>query len=210
MSTLLMKMFWSFVRISPMSFGGGYAMIPLLEREFIDKRQWISREEMSSGLSVAGSAPGGIGVNAAAFIGYRMKGVPGAVAAVLGITLPTFLIVLVLGLAFAQVQHYPKAAAALAGIQAGVAALILVSAYNMGKSSLVDRGTQITAAAALVLLLVFGVHPMLLIAGGLLLGHGLVLLRTRRDAGHMTRPEPAAAAAVPSYKYADYFIADGI
>ncbi|AFC31787.1 Chromate transporter [Paenibacillus mucilaginosus 3016] len=209
MGTLLVKMFWSFVRISPMTFGGGYAMIPLLEREFVEKRQWITREEMSSGLAVAGSAPGGIGVNAAAFIGYRMKGVPGAAAAILGITLPTFLIVLVLGLAFAQVQHHPKAAAALAGIQAGVAALILVSAYNMGRSSLVDRGTMITAAAALVLLLL-GVHPIGLIAAGLLLGHAAVLFRVKREGGRLLRQEPAAAAAAPSYKYADYYIADGI
>ncbi|AFH64141.1 chromate transporter [Paenibacillus caseinilyticus] len=209
MGTLLVKMFWSFVRISPMTFGGGYAMIPLLEREFVEKRQWITREEMSSGLAVAGSAPGGIGVNAAAFIGYRMKGVPGAAAAILGITLPTFFIVLVLGLAFAQVQHHPKAAAALAGIQAGVAALILVSAYNMGRSSLVDRGTMITAAAALVLLLL-GVHPIGLIAAGLLLGHAAVLFRVKREGGRLLRQEASAAAAAPSYKYADYYIADGI
>ncbi|WP_426446940.1 chromate transporter [Paenibacillus sp. S-38] len=209
MGILLVKLFWSFVRISPMSFGGGYAMIPLIEREIVEKRQWITPEEMSSGLAVAGSAPGGIGVNTAAFIGYRMKGIPGAVAAILGITLPTFLIVLVLALAFAQVQHHPKAAAALAGIQAGVAALILVSAYNMGRSSLVDRGTMIMAAAALVLLM-FGVHPIGLITTGLLAGHVPALFRVKRESGRLQRQEPAGAAAAPSYKYSDYYIADGI
>ncbi len=74
----LWNIFWAFFKIGPTTFGGGYAMIPVLEREVVQKRQWVNGNEMSDVLSIAGSAPGGIGVNASAFIGYRLAGVPGA------------------------------------------------------------------------------------------------------------------------------------
>ncbi|MGF9912869.1 chromate transporter [Paenibacillus ehimensis] len=202
--------FWTFCKISPVTFGGGYAMIPVMEREVIGKRRWIEPGEMSGVLSIAGSAPGGVGVNAAAFIGYRLAGVPGAAVAVGGMTLPAFLIVFLLSLVFREIYDLPKVAAAFQGIQAAIAALIIISAYNMGKSSIVDRTTLATAAFTVVLLLVFHVHPMLVILIGLVIGH--LLVRMKRKLGYRAfepkDEEPPAAGN--GYKYADYFIADGI
>lgn len=204
------SIFWTFFKIGPVTFGGGYAMIPVIEREVVDKRQWITPAEMSGVLSVAGAAPGGIGVNAASFIGYRLAGIPGAAAAVAGITLPTFIIIFLLSIGFTQVYDYPKVTAALQGIQAAIAALIILSAYNMGKSSVVDRTTMATAAGTVVLLLVFQMSPIALIAAGLVIGHVIVLIKSKL--GVVVRYPKEVSTTTPStgYKYADYYIADGI
>lgn len=204
------SIFWTFFKIGPVTFGGGYAMIPAIEREVVDKRHWITQDEMSGVLSVAGSAPGGIGVNAASFIGYRLAGIPGAAAAVVGITLPTFVIVFLLSLGFSQVDDYPKVTAAFQGIQGAIVALIILSAYNMGKSSVVDRTTLATAVCTVVLLLVFHLSPFALIVIGLVIGHLLILIKNKLGVVVRFNHEAAAAAKSKGYKYADYYIADGI
>ncbi|MBP1155914.1 chromate transporter [Paenibacillus sp. PvR098] len=204
------SIFWTFFKIGPVTFGGGYAMIPAIEREVVDKQQWITHDEMSGVLSVAGSAPGGIGVNAASFIGYRLAGIPGAAAAVAGITLPTFVIVFLLSLGFSQVVGHPKVTAAFQGIQGAIAALILISAYNMGKTSVVDRTTLATAASTVVLLLVFHFSPIALIVVGLVIGHLLILIKNKLGVVVSFNNELAAATTSTSYKYSDYYIADGI
>lgn len=204
------SIFWTFFKIGPVTFGGGYAMIPAIEREVVDKRHWITQDEMSGVLSVAGSAPGGIGVNAASFIGYRVAGIPGAAAAVAGITLPTFIIVFLLSIGFSQVVDYPKVTAAFQGIQGAIAALIIISAYNMGKSSVVDRTTLITAACTVVLLQVFHWSPIVVIVVGLVIGHLLVLIKNKLGLAVRYNKEAAPTMTSTGYKYADYYIADGI
>lgn len=129
--SLLFQLFWVFVRIGPVTFGGGYAMIPMIEREISAKRKWLGEEEMDEILSLAGAAPGGVGVNAAAFIGYRLAGVTGAIAAIAGITIPTFIIVCLLSAVYSQLTDQPKVIAAMKGINGAVIALILVAAYRM-------------------------------------------------------------------------------
>src|SRR5690606_3195030 len=109
---MLLPLFWTFFRIGPATFGGGYAMISLIEHETVTKRNWIDEQEFSNLISIAGSAPGGVGVNAAAFIGYRLAGIGGAVVSIIGITLPTFLIVLGLSFLYISMDGNPKVAAA--------------------------------------------------------------------------------------------------
>lgn len=133
----LWDIFWTFFKIGPATFGGGYAMIPVIEREVVGKKQWISENELSEVLSIAGSAPGGIGVNASAFIGYRRAGIRGASAAVIGITFPTFFILSL----FMQIELNTKIAAALQGIHYAIVGLIVIAAIKMGKSALFDKTT---------------------------------------------------------------------
>lgn len=168
--TMLGQIFWVFCRIGPASFGGGYAMIPVIEREVVDRRQWMKREEMNELVSVAGSAPGGVGVNAAAFIGYRMGGVMGACMAVLGITMPTFSIVILLSWLYQYLDGNVKWAAALKGIHASIIALILLAAYRMAKASLFDKSTKVISLVAVALLIFTPVPPLYLIIGGILAG----------------------------------------
>src|SRR5262249_55661867 len=155
---LLPQLFWAFFRIGPSTFGGGYAMVPAIQREIVEKRQWIDVGELANMVSLSGSAPGGVGVNSAAYIGYRKAGLAGAVAAVVGMVMPTFLIVLGLSLFYLFFQDNPKVEAALKGIRGAVVALILLAAYRMTKASIFDASTASVAIGALLLLLLTGLN----------------------------------------------------
>ncbi len=197
-------LFWVFFKIGPATFGGGYAMIPMIEREVVQRRGWIEQDEMNDLLSVAGSAPGGVGVNASAFVGYRMGGVAGAIAATLGITLPTFLIVFALSLFYSLFHDQPKVQSAFQGIKGAVIGLIAVAAYRMGKSSLFDRTTILVAAAALTILLLTGLNPIFLILSGLVIG--LVIVRVKKALGLRIRTEKERGSGNNSTPYIEYYI----
>lgn len=174
---MLPQIFVAFLKIGPSTFGGGYAMIATIEREIVEQRKWMDREEMDDMVSVAGSAPGGVAVNSAAFVGYRLGGLAGAAVAVLGITLPTLAIVLALSLVYAFFRDNPKVEAALKGVHAAVTALILLAAWKMAKTSLFDAVTFGIAAAALSILLLTDIHSLWLIAGGPAVGLAATLIR---------------------------------
>lgn len=203
----LAALFWSFFRISPVTFGGGYAMIPLIEREVVERRKWMTEDEICDVLSVAGTAPGGIGVNAAAFIGYRLAGVAGATAAVTGIGLPTFIIVFALSLLFGFFSHLPMVEAAFKGIHAAVIGLIIVAAYRMAKTAIMDKTTLILTLLSTLFLLDFHIHPILLILFGLVAG--IVLAKFKEKIG-LNGTEETDSPPQTKYSYADYYIGDGI
>ncbi|WP_310735487.1 chromate transporter [Cohnella herbarum] len=171
---LLLQLFWTFFRIGPSTFGGGYAMMPAIEREVIEKKQWIDDKELADMVSLSGSAPGGVGVNAAAFVGYRKAGIAGAVAAVAGVTLPTFLIVIALSLFYLYFQDNSKVEAALKGVHGAVVALILMAAFRMAKSSVFDVATTCVAIGAFLALFLLDINPLYIILSGLLAGTALV------------------------------------
>lgn len=177
---LLFRMFLVFLRIGPSTFGGGYAMIPVIEKEVVTKRGWLPQSEMGNLITIAGSAPGGVGINAAAFIGYRLGGIPGAVVAVMGITMPTFVIVCVLSLFYSLFEHQVKVAAALKGIHGAVIALIILAAYKMAKTALFDWTTKAVFAAALLLLLFTSVDQLIVMLGGIGIGIIAVVAKERR------------------------------
>ncbi|OWA36617.1 chromate transporter [Saccharibacillus sp. O16] len=189
---LLPHIFMTFLKIGPSTFGGGYAMIAIIEREIVEHRGWMQPEEMGDMVSIAGSAPGGVAVNSAAYIGYRLGGVPGALAAVIGITLPTTAIVLLLSLAYSLFQGNPKVEAALKGIHAGVVALILLAGWKMVRSSLFDGLTYALCALALGLLLFTPLHSIWLILGGPLVGAVVVGVRRMKQLDIHTEPEKQA------------------
>lgn len=198
------ELFWVFCKIGPATFGGGYAMIPMIEREVVQHRGWIKQQEMNDLLSISGSAPGGVGVNASAFVGYRMAGVTGAIAAMIGITLPTFLIVFILGLFYSMFEDQPKVQAAFQGIKGAVIGLIAVAAYRMGKNSLFDWTTSLLGAAALIILLLTGLNPIFLILAGLLIG--LIIIRIKKILGLQIRTEKKRKDTQKSQAYIEYYI----
>lgn len=161
---------WVFLKISPVTFGGGYSMIPLIGKEIVGKHHWLTEREMEEAVMIGGTAPGGIGVNTAVFIGYKLQGWRGLLAALLGIVSPTFLIVIGLFLFFSQIYEHPAAAAAIQGIQAGVVALIAHIGYKLFRSSIRDNLTLLLFIVGLGLLLFFPVPPLLLLISGILLG----------------------------------------
>lgn len=204
-SFLILELFTAFFQIGPSTFGGGYAMIPVIEREIMEKRGWVSEEEMADMISLSGSAPGGVGVNAAAFIGYRKAGVVGSVAAVLGITLPTFLIVIVLSLFYLMFQNHEKTQAALQGIQGAVIALILLAAYRMAKQSVFDISTTLMMFTAVITLVMFPVSPIYLIVMGI--ASGIIFIQFKRWIGLSIETEKKASAKSSPESYSpEYYI----
>jgi len=186
---LIWQIFFVFFKIGPSTFGGGYAMIATIEKEIVHKKGWMDQKEMGDMVSISGSAPGGVAVNSAAFIGYRLGGIPGAVTAVTAITLPTFIIVILLSLLSAVFKDNAKVEAALKGIHAAVVSLIITAAFKMWKSSILDAATLVIVAIAVALLLFTGIHSFYLILGGPVAG--IAVVRCKRKYGMTVRTEKA-------------------
>ena len=180
-------------------------MIPMVEREIVFKRKWLKEDEMNDLLSLASSAPGGVGVNASAFIGYRLWGVAGALAAVVGITLPTFILVCLLSAVYAELAGQPKAEAAMKGIHGAVIALILMAAYRMAKSSIFDKTTAATTVIVLVVLLSTGINPIYMIVIGLFVGILVVQVKQRLGLKVRTEKESEVYSGLESV-YPEYYI----
>ncbi|MCP8970381.1 chromate transporter [Ectobacillus ponti] len=204
----LLELFWSFCKIGPVTFGGGYAMLPAIEREIVEKKGWLTEEEMAEVISISGAAPGGIGVNAAACIGHKLLGWKGIAAAVTGIMLPTFLFVLLLAVGFSHFQHHPKVMAALKGIQVGVIALIAYAGIRMIRTTILDKTTVTTFFVTLGLLLFLGMPPLLVIVlGGCA---GVVLVKVKEAKGYPVFREKEANAEQSEQVPQDYYFGEGI
>ena len=121
----LTTIFVSFLKIGMFTFGGGYAMLPLIERELITKRKWIEQKEFLDLLTLAQSVPGPIAVNTSVFVGYKVRGLRGAAAALLGTVTPSFVIILAIAIFFAGIRQNPVVDAAFKGMRPAVVALII-------------------------------------------------------------------------------------
>jgi chromate transporter len=173
-------LFWTFLKIGSFTFGGGFAMIPLIEREIVDKKKWISQNEMVDILTISQSFPGAVAINSAIFIGRRIGGYLGALSALLGVTLPSFLIIIVVAKIFTYISNISVVKAALKGISSAVIALLIVAALRVGKASIKDKISPLITIIALVLLLVTGIHPIYVVMLGIVLGLILYLFKTIR------------------------------
>ena len=162
------KLFTAFFRIGLFTFGGGFAMLPLIEKEVVEKQGWAEKDEILDIFAMAQSVPGAIGVNTAVFIGGRLHGVPGAIVALLGVVTPSILIILIIAQFFEQFQTNPYVARAFSGVRAAVVGLIAAAAVRVGRGAIVDRFGLFVAGAALFLS-VFKLIPVIwvMVLGGL-------------------------------------------
>lgn len=162
----LFEIFWSFLKIGAFTFGGGYAMIPLIQHEVINNRSWLSKEEFIELLTIAQAAPGPIALNTAVFVGYKHRGYWGAVSAVLGVVVPSFTIILFVAIFFASMRDNRWVDAAFKGMRPAVVALIVAPIVGLTKGL---HWVLIAVAAATALLVwYFGFSPIwALIAGAI-------------------------------------------
>jgi len=180
----LLKMFWGFFRIGAFTIGGGYAMLPLMEREFVEKQKWIEAEEMVDIIALVQSLPGVIAVNTSIFIGYKLGGVVGALVAAAGVVLPSILIILMVALLLINIKDSPYAQRAFAGVRAGVAALIGIAAARLSKRAIRDIWGILLAAAGFIAIVFFDVHAIYVILAGGVIGYILYgVLRVTKEAG---------------------------
>ncbi len=170
---MLAKLFLTFFRLGAITFGGGYAMMALLEQELVENTGWLNSDELLEITAIAQITPGTIAINAATFVGRRLAGVPGAITASVAVVLPPLFIVGILAGYLPQWLHNPYIASAFLAIRYTVAVLILHAAYRMlskGVTSWLGRGLF---ALGLLTLLLTPVHPLMIIglggAAGLLL-----------------------------------------
>ncbi|MBE6871766.1 MAG: chromate transporter [Ruminococcaceae bacterium] len=130
----VLNLFFSMLKIGLFTFGGGYAMIPLLENEFVEKKKWMEKEDFLDMLAIAESTPGPIAINSATYIGYKAAGFFGALFATIGVCIPSFVIIFVISLFFDKFLSLTYVAYAFRGIQACVIYLILNAGLKMLKS----------------------------------------------------------------------------
>lgn len=159
----VLKMFISFLKIGAFTFGGGYAMIPIIEKEVVDKNKWVSKDEFMDMLVVAQSLPGAMSVNTSIFIGYKIGGVLGAVMALLGVALPSFLIILLVATVFMQFRSNYYVNLAFKGISAAVPVLVLTGVVSLAKGVDKNKRNIIIFIISLVALIIFKVNPIIVI-----------------------------------------------
>lgn len=148
---IYLDLFLTFAKMGACTFGGGYAMLPILQREVVEKKGWATDEELTDYYAVGQCTPGIIAVNTATFIGFKYKGVLGGIIATLGVVFPSVVIITIIAAALSNFAEYPVVQHALVGINAAVVALIASSVLKLGKTNLKDAVTVILFLAVLAL-----------------------------------------------------------
>jgi len=163
----LLNLFFTFFKIGLTTFGGGYAMLPILEREISEKRNWATSEELTDFYAVSQCTPGIISVNVATFIGYKRKGTIGGIIATLGLICPSCIIILLIANLLSAFSELPLMQHIFSGIQICVAALIISAVIKLSKTGIPDKFAFILFLILLISLLIFNISPLLalIIAG---------------------------------------------
>lgn len=168
------QLFLTFFKIGAFTLGGGYAMIPIIESEVVEKNKWINKEDFVDLIAVAQSCPGIFAANIATFIGYKVKGEKGALCTTLGAVLPSFLIILLIAMVFHQFMQIHWIAAMFNGIRPAVVALIAAPTFNLAKSAKIHLGNCWIPIAGALLICALHVNPIWIIiaagAGGYVYG----------------------------------------
>ncbi|MBO5592354.1 MAG: chromate transporter [Prevotella sp.] len=165
-------MYWesfrTFFKIGMFTLGGGYAMIPIIEEEVVNRHRWVKKEEMLDLIAIAQSCPGVFAINISIFVGYKLRKVRGAIATALGTALPSFLIILAIAMFFHQFEDNRVIAAMFRGIRPAVVALIAVPTFNLAKSARLNWFTIWIPVVSALLIWLMGVSPIwIIIAAGL-------------------------------------------
>lgn len=202
--TLLFQIFWTFFKISPVTFGGGFAMIPSIEKEIVEKRKWLTSDDIADVFALSQSVPGAVAINSATFIGHRIAGIKGALAAMAGVSLPTFLIVLALGISYFFIHDNPKLEAAFVSIRVTIVAIIVYAAIKIAKTAIVDKTTFCIMLLGVPAL--FFIHPILAIFLGAVVGVITIFIKKKlgykTDAKQKKEHDPATNP--------DYYMGAGI
>ena len=162
-----MNIYWdsfkTFFKIGIFTLGGGYAMIPLIEEEVVNRKQWVSKDEMLDLIAIAQSCPGVFAINIATFIGYKLRKTRGAICTTLGTALPSFLIILAIAMFCSQFKDNKVVAAIFRGIRPAVVALIAVPTFRLGQRAQLNRYTIWIPIACALAIWALGVSPIYII-----------------------------------------------
>lgn len=166
----LWELFVVFMRMGAFTFGGGYAMLPIIQKEIVEKRNWATNEEIMDYYAIGQMTPGIIAVNTATFIGYKLKGIIGGIVATLGMVTPSLVIITIIAAFFKNFAHYPVVQHAFGGIRLVVIALIIQTVYTMAKKTIHDKLTIALFVVGFILLIVTPISPVWIIVCSALIG----------------------------------------
>ena len=148
---IYLDLFLTFAKVGVCTFGGGYAILPILQREVVEKKGWATDEELTDYFAIGQCTPGVIAVNTATFIGSKLKGIPGGIFTTLGVVFPSVVIITLIAAFLSNFADIPVVQHALAGVNACVVALIASSVIKLGKSTLKNKASRCIFAAVLAL-----------------------------------------------------------
>ena len=171
----LKDFFLVFLKIGSVAFGGVYSMLAFFERDIVRKREWLNQEEFTESIAIGQITPGAPIVNTGIFIGYKLNRIKGALAAVAGLVIPSFIIILVIAHYYTQYHDLKIIQSALKGVGAAVVGLIATVVFGMGKTTLKNYRNIIFAVSAFIALAVFKANPIaIIIIAGIA---GLIIFR---------------------------------
>ena len=176
------KVFTTFLKIGAFTFGGGYAMIPIIQKEAVEKHHWVTDDDILEIIAIAESTPGPIAINSATFVGYRTCGVLGSVAATLGVVLPSFVIIYAISFVLRQFQELKAVQYAFHGIRAGVLALLCKALWGMYKKNKKNWASYIVMGACFLLTGILDVSVLPVLIGCAVFGLVTAKIMERRAA----------------------------
>lgn len=173
----LRELYMVFFRIGGFTIGGGYVMLPMMQKEVVDGKHWVTDEDMVNYYALASSVPGVIAINTSTMVGYRMRGVVGAMAATAGMVTPSLCIIMFIAAFLTRFQENLVVQSAFNGIRVAVFAVMVMAVVRIGKKVIKDWIGWILAILAFVLVASFGVSPIIVILGTIILGVVMAFLK---------------------------------
>ena len=177
----LFTIYFAFFKVGAFTFGGGLAMMPMLQKELIEKKQWLSEEELIDYYAVGQSTPGIIAVNVATFVGYKRAGILGGIFGTLGIISPSLIIIMILANLINSISDYPIVQKALTGINVAVAALLTSVIINFAKKTIKNVWNAIFMLISFLLIFALKVPSFIVILFGLATGIILTFIHKKKE-----------------------------
>ena len=176
----LIDLFFTFCRIGGLTFGGGYAMLPIIQKEIVEEKKWATEEEVLDYYAVGQCSPGIIAVNTATFIGYKVHGIIGAIVATLGVVFPSLIIITIIAALLKNFANYSIVQHAFSGIRVVVIALIVSAILKLAKTSIKNSTTLIIAIIAFILVAFVNLSPIYIVIAAACIGLILKFIRGRK------------------------------
>lgn len=183
---ILLSLFITFARIGGFTFGGGYAMLPMMQKELVEKKKWTTSDELLDYFAIGQCTPGVIAVNTATFVGYQTKGLIGAVFATLGVITPSIIIIACIAAFISNFQELEIVQHAFGGIRAAVVALILSAVIKVSKKSIVDIFTVLIFIAVALLSLFTDLSPVIFVVAAAVCG---IILKISKEKSALKKKE---------------------
>jgi chromate transporter len=177
---LILELFFTFLKVGTFTFGGGLAMLPVIRKAVVEEKGWMTEEEVTDCFAIGQSLPGVLAINTAIYVGNKKKALLGSIAATIGVALPAFVSILAILLFLGKIEDNPYVRGAFEGVKAASVALILYTAYKMGKNILKGKLEYFIAAVSFIVIVLAGVSAILAIIFGGLAGLAAYLYRKRK------------------------------